>query len=78
MSVTLRGVSITHIKTQSGQAYYRGIVTFHIQSNGIEFEYQHDFDSVNDIVTAIANGSAFLKHELDQLSSEAQNVPRNL
>jgi hypothetical protein len=74
-SVRLANISITRFteQPQSGGSEYDGTITYRVKSNSIDFEYVYKFDKIASVPMAVANGAAFLKHELDALSVAAQN-----
>jgi hypothetical protein len=68
--VAFAGVSITRV---SG-SHYDGFVKFRAESDNIKFDYAYTFGNASSIEVAVANGAAFLKNELDQLSSATQSI----
>jgi hypothetical protein len=76
-TVKLVGVSITRVNEQGhmGQTQYDGVVNLRAQSDHLQFDYNYAFSAVNSVESAVTNGGAILRQELDLLSEATKTVP---
>lgn len=72
--VQTTNVAITRIYRHQNKTLHDGSVSYRVKSDSIDFIYTFNFAGAEYVASAVVNGAAYLKGELDALSLATQNV----
>jgi hypothetical protein len=74
-TVVLNAVSVTRIYSQGSLGeVHDGAASYRVASDSINLLYTYKFVAARSISSAVMDGAAYLKRELDDLSLATQNI----